>query len=215
MAASAVPVERPDSSRTRRLQAARARARRRRIVGGLVATVVTGMVVGGLAVARHYDRTANPNPFADDPAVGPTSVLPTGWRLPAIHGGHAVALADFRGRPTVVNFFASWCDQCERELPSFAKTSRTLAGRVNFVGVNSFESGDGPAMAQRFGIDSWPLARDIDGSNGSGLHDALGGNGMPLTAFYDAGGRLVTTVSGSLPGDALPQAIQQVYGIGG
>lgn len=184
-------------------------------MGAVVAAAVAAVVIAVIGLARHFDRTADANPFAGDPAIGSTSVAPTAWRLPAIRGGRAVALADFRGRPTVVNFFASWCDQCERELPAFAQTSRTLSGKVNFVGVNSFESGDGPAMAKRFGIDWWPLARDIDGSNGSGLHDALGGNGMPLTAFYDANGRLLTTVAGALPADALPQAIRQLYGIGG
>ncbi|MGI8697753.1 MAG: hypothetical protein ACR2J0_01210, partial [Mycobacteriales bacterium] len=88
--------------------------------------------------------------------------------------------------------------------PGFAKVSGELRGKVTFVGVSSLETGDRDLMPNRHHITWWPLAKDVGGSNGSGLHDALGGgNSMPLTAFYDASGRLLAVDRAVLPEDAL------------
>lgn len=135
--------------------------------------------------------------------------------LPALGSDGRVRLADFRGKPVVVNFFASWCDACEFELPGFAAAADELRGEVVFVGVNSLETGDGMAMAREFRLEEsgFVLARDIGGRQSSGLHDALGGRGMPITAFYDARGRLVDVAGGALPEDALRQKLRQLYDV--
>jgi thiol-disulfide isomerase/thioredoxin len=115
----------------------------------------------------------------------------------------------------VANFFASWCTSCEFELPGFAKAAQDLKGKVAFVGINSEETGDGMSMARRFHLaeSGFVLARDVGGTAGSGLHDALGGRGMPITAFYDAQGRLVDLARGALPEDALRDRLRQLYGV--
>jgi thiol-disulfide isomerase/thioredoxin len=134
--------------------------------------------------------------------------------LPALSGPGRVRLADFRGKPTVVNFFASWCSACDAELPGFSRLSSDLKGRVNFVGVDSLETGDRMYMPRRHHITWWPLARDIGVGHGSGLHDALGGGqGMPLTAFYDANGTLLQVERSALPEDVLRATVRQLYGI--
>jgi len=137
---------------------------------------------------------------------------PERFDLPAISGGGRVRLVDFRGKPTVVNFFASWCTACDDELPGFARLSTALRGKVNFVGVDSLETGDRLFMPRRHHITWWPLARDVGGAQGSGLHDALGGgSAMPLTAFYDAQGRLVEVNRAALPEDALRAKLRALY----
>jgi thiol-disulfide isomerase/thioredoxin len=135
--------------------------------------------------------------------------------LPAIEGDGRVALADFEGKPLVVNFFASWCTACDAELPYFAEISEQVRDEVTFVGVNALENGDRLAMPERHGITWWPLARDIGGNNGSGLHDDLGirPGSMPGTAFYDADGTLLTVVPGSVSEADLRASLQQFYGV--
>jgi thiol-disulfide isomerase/thioredoxin len=114
----------------------------------------------------------------------------------------------------VVNFFASWCTACDFELPGFAEVSAKLKGEVAFVGVDSLETGDPNYMPVRHHITWWPLARDVGGANGSGLHDALGGgSSMPVTVFYDADGRLLCVERSALPEDALKQELARLYGI--
>lgn len=143
-----------------------------------------------------------------------------GWDLPAFGPGtestDRVALADFRGKPTVVNFFASWCIECDNELPHFATISEELRGEVNFVGIASSENGNPLYMPERHGVEWWPLARDIGSSfNGNDLAVALGmrPGSMPLTAFYDTDGNLLTTNPGALSEGALRANLTQLYGI--
>lgn len=139
---------------------------------------------------------------------------PARFDLPAIQGDGRVKLADYRGKPVVVNFFASWCSACDSELPGFAKVSDQLRGQVQFLGVDSLDTGDPLYMPNRHHIRWWPLARDIRGSQRSGLHDALGGgNGMPLTAFYNAKGKLLGVDRAALPESTLRVRLHDLYGV--
>lgn len=149
------------------------------------------------------------------PQAASVSTQPTTWELPRLSGGGNLKLADLRGHPVVLDFFASWCTACRGELPGMVALSHRLAGRVTFAGVDSQETGDGLAMARQYGADAWPLAKDVGGTEDSGLHDALGARGMPLTAFYDSSGRLLTVVLGAVSEDDLSSRIQSLYGISG
>ncbi len=174
----------------------------------LVSAVVGGVLVAIVALVAVAVLSAD-----DSPGSGSTD--PEAWDLPGMgpNEGERVTLAAFEGRPTVVNFFASWCTSCDRELPGFRRVSQELRGQVNFVGVASLETGDPLLMPERHGVTFWPLARDVGGRNGSGLHDALGGRGMPVTAFYDAEGDLVDFAGGELTEGDLRQRIETLYGI--
>jgi cytochrome c biogenesis protein CcmG, thiol:disulfide interchange protein DsbE len=143
-------------------------------------------------------------------------VDPARFDLPALTGDARVRLADFKGRPVVVNFFASWCGPCQLELPIFARAAKSLAGKVDFVAVNSQELAPdaGLALARSTGLEEAgiTLARDVGGRAGSLLHDALG-TGMPVNAFYDAKGRLLEVVRGALLEEKLADHLQRDYGI--
>ena len=141
-----------------------------------------------------------------------TSTAKESWSLPRLSASGVIALHEFSGRPLVVDFFASWCTACQDELPIMASAARQLTGRVDFVGVDSLETGDGVAMARKYGIDKWPLARDVDGSADSGLHDALGGVGMPITAFYDSDGKLLYVAPGAMTAQTFEERLHTLFG---
>jgi thiol-disulfide isomerase/thioredoxin len=123
-----------------------------------------------------------------------------------------VRLSDFRGKPLVLDFFASWCTACRAELPEFLAVGRRMGGRVQFAAVDSEENGDGLALAKQSGITAWRLARDVGGSQESGLREALESlPGMPITAFYDSAGRVLQVRLGALSGDALSSVLAQLY----
>lgn len=169
-----------------------------------VAIVVAAAAV---AVVLLLTRASAPAPVA-------ASTAADAWVLPQLNGSGEVKLAQFHGRPVVVDFFASWCTTCRGELPELLQVSQRVSGRVAFVGVDSEENGDGLAMARLYGITAWPLARDVGGAQLSGLRDALESvPGMPVTAFYDAAGRVVHVTLGALSGDALRAQLQQLYGV--
>jgi len=195
-------TRRATKAQMQRQAAARAAQRRRRVLTGLV-----GIGAAILIVVVLLAVTAG--------SGGGSGVTePERFSLPAIEGDEQIALADYRGTPVVVNFFASWCTACDAELPGFATVSKELKGEVEFVGVASLETGDPLFMPKRHDIMWWPLARDVGGNQKSGLHDALGGgNSMPLTAFYDADGTLLGVDRAALPESTLRQRLRDLYGV--
>lgn len=191
----------PTSRRSARSAAARAATRRRQHLAWALAAAGVAVIVAVAVVASS--------------GGGGTGVTkPAAFDLPAINGPGRIRLVDFRGKPTVVNFFASWCTACDSELPSFSAVSAKLKGQVNFVGVDALETGDRLFMPRRHGFTWWPLAHDVGGANGSGLHDALCQcQSMPVTAFYDASGRLLNVDREALVGGSLSAELQKYYGI--
>ena len=198
------PKGRPTPARRHGRHDERAITRRRRllVVGfGALATVFVATV---LVVALQADDRSDSSGTTDAES----------FDLPALDGGRRVQLADFRGRPLVVNFFASWCTQCDAELPEFRDTARRVDGQVDFVFVNSNEDGDWRPMAERNDILDFPLAQDVEGTRGNGLYRSVGGpGGMPITAFYDGEGNLVDVAFGALLGGALDDELQELYGV--
>jgi cytochrome c biogenesis protein CcmG/thiol:disulfide interchange protein DsbE len=155
---------------------------------------------------------------SNDTRPGPSNVTdPARFDLPTIDGTGRVRLADFNGKPLLVNFFASWCGPCQKELPDFAVAARKLAGKVAFVAVDSKEisTSAGIALARSTGLAEAgiTLARDV-GDGGSALHDSYEvRNAMPVNAFYDAGGKLVYVAPGQLTPDKLSAQLQQLFGV--
>lgn len=183
-------------------RAAQRRRRLRNMAAGAVGALVLGAVIS-LAVLGH------------GAAAGYTTSS-TGWVLPRLGSPGKVSLANFRGRPVVVNFFASWCTVCASELPVFAQDARLLRGQVDVVEVDALETGNGLAFAQRFGLRSSvaAVARDVGASQNDGLYQTLGGTGsMPMTGFYSAQGTLLTTHVGGFDAATLGSEFRHLYGL--
>ena len=147
------------------------------------------------------------------PAVGDTSA--TAWDLPELDGDGRVTLADSLGTPTVAAFFASWCEVCEHEIPEYLAVSQQVGDQVHFVGIDTQDNGSGLGDAERWGIAGvWPLARDIGGTNGSGLSTGtFGARGSPMTVFYDEAGTVVHVQQGGLSAQQLLAALDEFFGV--
>ncbi len=164
-------------------------ARRRMLVG--VGGTVAAVALLALFVISVWPAPDEGSTSADD------------WDLPTLEGDGRVALADFRGKPTIAAFYASWCEVCEEEIPELLALSGEIGDRVNFVAINSQDNGRGLADAEKWGIAGvWPIARDIGSGNGSELSTGtFGMRGMPLNLIYDAAGNLVHVQPGGLSVD--------------
>jgi peroxiredoxin len=136
----------------------------------------------------------------------------TAFDLPALTGTGRVRLADYRGEPVVVTLFASWCTACTTELPAFARTAAATHGRVQFIAVDSQETGDGAAFASRFhlGQSGMALARDIGKASTGGLYRAYDARGLPVTVIYGADGTLEWKALEAVPVVVLEQQLATV-----
>ena len=186
-------------------------------LGGVTAGRLRLMVGAGAVVVLGVVAFFSFRGAEQDRATPETDVTtPSAFNLPALTGDGRVRLADFKGTPLVVNFFASWCGPCDVELPHFADAARKLKGKVNFIAVNSQELRPDAAvkMAERHGLEEAgiTLGRDSGGRAGSLLHDALG-RGMPLNAFYDADGTLLEVGRGALLEGKLAASLKRLYGV--
>jgi thiol-disulfide isomerase/thioredoxin len=119
--------------------------------------------------------------------------------------GTEANLADFAGKPLVVNFWASWCPACVAELPDLEAVHAALGDQVVFLGMNMQETDPEAAAAliASTGV-SYQLATDPDGS----IFTSFGGIAMPTTVFIDEHGQVATTHAGALFAEDLEAIIR-------
>jgi rhodanese-related sulfurtransferase/thiol-disulfide isomerase/thioredoxin len=153
--------------------------------------------------------------FTGAGSAGGYSANKDSFDLPGLLKAGHVRLADHQGKPVVVNFFASWCVYCNEELPGFVQVAKATKGRLDFIGVNTYDTGDGAAMARRFDLAAagFALARDVGGNPPSQLWRSFGGQGLPVTAFYDASGKLVDFSGGMLTQPDLQARLKADFGV--
>ncbi len=129
--------------------------------------------------------------------------------LDGFAGGPKVNLADFRGKPLVVNFWATWCAPCVKEMPEFQKASKSFGDKVALLGV---DVEDAPPNAEpfvkRLGID-YPMAIDPQRE----LYRELGNVGMPTTLLVDADGIVRYRHTGPLDQAQLLELVEEHLGV--
>ena len=117
--------------------------------------------------------------------------------------GNTVALADFAGKPVVLNFWATWCQPCIVEHPVLMEGSRRYEGRVAFLGV---VYQDEPPLIRSFvrARGGWgPTLID----SGNKIAIAYGVYGAPETFFIDRDGTITEKYTGAISGRKLVQTL--------
>jgi cytochrome c biogenesis protein CcmG/thiol:disulfide interchange protein DsbE len=120
--------------------------------------------------------------------------------------GVVIDLGDLSGTPVVVNFWASWCVPCRREMPALEAVHKEYADQVAFIGVNHQDTRSAAkALVAESGV-TYPSVYDPGGD----VAIDYGLYGMPTTVFVAADGRVAGRHTGELTPEDLRDALDEV-----
>jgi thiol-disulfide isomerase/thioredoxin len=144
--------------------------------------VIWAALAGSVVMLLRHHRSSGPEEGSEAAA----------FDLPLLGAPGRFDLASQRGKPIVMEVFASWCGTCRRATPVLAEMYRAHSGRnVTFVGVSVDESRERAEQARaEWGI-PYPVALD-DGSVARGYAVSL----LPTVVLIDKHGKVQRSVAG-------------------
>ncbi len=124
--------------------------------------------------------------------------------------GNAHTLSEFRGKPVILNFWASWCGPCVSEMPEFQKFYEAYGQDIHFVLVNLTdghqETVESASQFLEAGGYTLPVYYDTD-VNAAMVY---GVSAVPVSYFIDAEGYFVAWAQGALSEDMLRQGVDML-----
>jgi cytochrome c biogenesis protein CcmG, thiol:disulfide interchange protein DsbE len=179
--------------------------RKRRIV---IFSVVSLINVGLLALILTQLLTPAKHSVAD-PLVGHPAPNFTLVLLHSDSGKSALSLSNFKGKPIVLNFWASWCQPCKEELPLLENTWKQMQAEkkdVVFLGIDFQESNsDATSFLQLYGI-TYLAGLDTDGS----IAGKYRVTSLPQTIFIDRNGTVTSREPQELTAQELSKNLQLI-----
>ncbi len=158
-----------------------------------------------LLAACDKQPTPAPQPAASatpEPEAGKLDITHRGKAMAAsvftAPDGKPVTLAAFKGKPVLVNLWATWCGPCVKEMPSLDRLAKRGAGKLTVLVVNQTDKADAIAIwwAPRQFTMLKPY-RDEDGKLGFDFESGV----LPTTVLYDADGKEVWRIVGGMDWD--------------
>lgn len=124
--------------------------------------------------------------------------------------GNAFKLSDFKGKPVILNFWASWCGPCVSEMPEFQSFYEKYGEDIHFVLVNltdgmqeTVESASSFVNGQGY---TFPVYYDTDVDAAM----VYGVSAVPVSYFIDAEGNFAAWAQGALTADMLQQGVDML-----
>lgn len=160
-----------------------------------LATVALALLVACSGAVAAAEENIKLGEFI--PATPPQPAPETGFTN---LDGKPASLADFAGKPAVVNLWATWCQPCLKEMPSLDRLQATLDGRLTVAAVSQDRGGAkriGEFVAE-MGLRKLTIYLDPK----SDLGHALGVRGLPTSIVIDKKGLVVGRVEGAAEWDS-------------
>lgn len=159
----------------------------------------TGAMIGTLAMLTGAFLIAQATLLAT-----PATPFPEGIRVARV-SGETISLDALRGKPFVLNLWATWCPPCRREMPMVIDVAR--GSSVAVLLVNQGEDVD---KIRRFLAGENLPADDVVLDSRSTVGGATGSRAFPTTLFVDAEGRIRSSHAGEISRAALTAAIRDL-----
>lgn len=178
------------------------RRRRWPIIGTAAVTVALGVATAlRLGVPSRIFQV--PEQVRSPGATAPVGRPAPDFTLPLFTGG-TLNLHSLRGKPVVLNFWASWCVPCREETPLLVRLLKIYGPRIVFVGVNvEDEDQDARRFLGQYHVD-YPAVRSSD----ERVVIAYAVMGLPTTVFIGADGVVVDKYVGGFTGPEGAKALR-------
>lgn len=164
--------------------------------------LITGSAIGVALLGVLFFALGNDPGRIDSPLIGKPAPP---FALKAVGGAETIDLDRLRGRPVVINFWATWCMPCYEEHPVLVQNARILGNDVQFVGVVFNDTEEKIQAFLRERGSAYPTLLDQQGK----IAIAYGVGGVPETFFLNRQGTIVAKFSGPISTDALQANIQK------
>lgn len=164
----------------------------------LVGIIIAAVLIGVLASGFSRNPAEIRSPLIGKPA-------PT-FALRQVGTTNTIDVSQFRGKPLVVNFWATWCGPCWEEHPVLVANARMLQNDVQFLGVVFQDKEDKILSFLQQRGEGYPTVVDEAGKTAI----AYGVGGVPETYFIDASGVIVAKYNGPMNGDILRENLRKV-----
>lgn len=183
--------------------------------------IAAGVIIAAIILGAVFllPRGGSPNPALPDagtpqptPSDQTTSSSSSDLdRLSKIslsdYDGDELTLGDFRGKPLVVNSWATWCPFCRQELPDFARLQEEFGDSIAVIAIDRQE----PLTAAKGYTDEFGISEKmiflLDPSDS--FYRSIGGFSMPETIFIDSDGLIAFHKRGPLTLDEMKDAVRQ------
>jgi len=171
----------------------------------------------GLAAVQPQPPQTEPQPAEESvsgtqPQAEATEAAPVPDFVVYDPDGNEVRLSDLRGKPVIVNFWATWCGYCVQEMPDFQTVYEEYGDQIHFMMINVT---DGYQETQEKAMDfvaknglTLPIYYDLD----LNAADTYRVNAMPVTYLIDENGTAVARQVGAVDEQILRSVIPDLLG---
>lgn len=176
---------------------------------GLVLLLAAGISIGGAVLGERWIASLPGQAPVPEGGAADLKTLP-GFVLPDLDG-RPVASADWAGKVVVLNYWASWCPPCVRELPLFASAQAALGGQgLQCVGIAIDRAADARAFLADRPV-NYPIL--IGDPQSVELARRLGNRvqGLPFTAIFDRRGQRVFSRTGEMTAEDLRAQLARLF----
>ncbi len=162
------------------------------LIMALVALLI--VAVAGIALSASGSGAQ----FAEIGGQAPTFTLPT-------VNGETLDLAEYSGKPVVLNFWATWCPPCRHEIPELASFSTRYDGEVAVIGISTEPLATVRPFVDTLGI-PYPIAID----SATTVNDAYLIRSLPTSVIIDSDGVVRQVITGAVTEQRLAAEIERL-----
>ena len=124
-------------------------------------------------------------------------------------GGDVLELSSLRGKPLIINVWASWCGPCKAEMGSLENLHKRYGGKqFNLIGIST----DDDTNAAFFFLMRQGITFDNYADKNLMMENMLGANTIPLTLLVDANGKVLKKVRGFTQWDS-PETVKMIASV--